>query len=76
MNNKDQPSHLGSLISVVCCLDSIMPVDVKAKILSLWLASVAAQAHLSLSWSETTKDRFSHDGAHYGNYFSRVKRRY
>ena len=28
------------------------------------LASVAEQAGLSLTWSETPKDMFSHDGAH------------
>ena len=28
------------------------------------LASVAEQASLSLTWSETTEDTFSHDEAH------------
>ena len=28
------------------------------------LASVAEQASLNLTWSETPKDTFSHDGAH------------
>ena len=35
------------------------------KISSLMLASVAEQASLSLAWSETPKDTFSHDEAHY-----------
>ena len=39
------------------------PVSV-TKILSLMLASVAEQASLSLTWSETPEDTFSHDEAH------------
>ena len=67
-NNKgaDQPAHPCSLISafVVQCLESIMaPVSV-TKISSLMLASVAEQASLSLTWSETPEDTFSHDEAH------------
>ena len=49
-----------SLISafVVCCLDSVMsPVSV-TKILNLMLASVAEQASLSLTSSETPEHRF------------------
>ena len=34
------------------------------KISSLLLASVAEQASLSLTWSETPEDTFSHDKAH------------
>ena len=60
-NNKgaDQPAHPRSLIStfVVRCLDtcSIIPLVSISKILSLCLASVAAQAGLSLTWSQTPK---------------------
>ena len=66
-NNKgaDQPAHFRSLISVfvVCCLDSAMSLVSVTKISSLMLASVAEQAGLSLTWSETRKDTFSHDKA-------------
>ena len=34
------------------------------KISSLVLASIAEQASLSLTWSETPEDTFSHDEAH------------
>ena len=67
-NNKgaDQPAHLRSLISafVVRCLDSLMSLVSVTKISSLMLASVAEQACLSLTWSETPEDMFSHDEAH------------
>ena len=67
MNNKgtDQPTHSRSLISafVVRCLDSVMSLVSGTKISSLMLASVAEQASLSLTWSETPKDPFSHDEA-------------
>ena len=66
-NNKgaDQPAHLRSLIStfVVHCLDSVMSLVSVTKISSLMLASVAEQASLSLTWSETPEDTFSHDAA-------------
>ena len=66
-NNKvaDQPAHPRSLISaiVVRCLDSEMSLVFVTKISSLMLASVAAQASLSLTWSETPEDTFSHDEA-------------
>ena len=62
VNNKgaDQPGHLRSLISafVVRCLDSIIPVPAKSKLSRLQLASVAEQAGLSLTWSETPKTGF------------------
>ena len=62
MNNKgaDQPVHLRSLISVVVvrCLDSIIPLVSISKISSLYLASVAAQAGLSLPWSQSPKIGF------------------
>ena len=54
-NNKgaDQPAHPRSLISafVVRCLDSIISLVSILEISSLKLASVAAQAGLSLPWS-------------------------
>ena len=67
-NNKDanQPAHRRSLISafVIRCLDSIMSLVSVTKISSLMLASVAEQASLSATWSETPEDTFSHDEAH------------
>ena len=66
-NNKgaDQPAHPRSLISafVVRCLDSVMSLVSVTKLSSLVLASVAEQAGLSLTWSETPEDTFSHDEA-------------
>ena len=66
-NNKgaDQPAHPHSLISafVVCCLDIVMSLVSVTKISSLMLASVSEQASLSLTWSETPEDTFSHDEA-------------
>ena len=60
-NNKDadQPAHLQSLISafVIRCLDSIVPVVAISEILRL-LASIAEQAGLSLTWSQTPKTGF------------------
>ena len=54
-----------SLIStfVVCCLDSVMSLVSVTKISSLMLATAAEQASLSLTWSETPEDMFSHDEA-------------
>ena len=43
------------------CQDSIMCKHAKSKLTRLWLVSVAEQASLSLSWSQTPKDKFSHD---------------
>ena len=67
-NNKgaDLPAHPRSLIStfVVHCLDSVMSLVSVTKISNLMLASVAEQADLSLTWSETPEDTFSHDGGH------------
>ena len=66
-NNKgtdqDQPAYPRSLISafVVRCLDSVMSLVSVTKLSSIMLASVAEQASLSLTWSETTEDTFSHD---------------
>ena len=68
-NNKDadQSAHPRSLISafVVRCLDSVMA---QTKISSLILASVVEQASLSLTWSETPEDTFSHDEARLFSY--------
>ena len=67
-NNKgtDQPAHLRSLISafVVCCVNSTIPLVSITEISSLYLASVAVQAGLSLTWLEIPEDRFSRDWAH------------
>ena len=67
-NNKgaDQPAHPRGLISafIVRCLDSTISLDSIAEISRLLLASVAQQASLSLTWSETPEDTFSHDEAH------------
>ena len=61
-NNKgaDQPAHPRRLLSasVVRCLDSIIPLVSISDISSLYLAYVAAQAGLSLNWSETPKTDF------------------
>ena len=66
-NNKgaDQPAHPRSLIStfVVHCLDSVVSLVSVNKIPSLMIASVAEQASLSQTWSETPEDMFSHDEA-------------
>ena len=66
-NNKgaDQPVHTRSLISafVVRCLDSVTSLVSVTKISSLVLAPVAEQAGLSLTWSKTPEDTFSHDEA-------------
>ena len=50
----------GSLIStfVVCCLVSIIPPVSISEISSLYLASVAAQASLCLTWLQTPKTGF------------------
>ena len=58
-NNKgaDQTAHLRNLISafVVRCLDSIISLVSISEISSLHVASVVAQAGLSLPWSQTPK---------------------
>ena len=67
VNNKgaDQPAPPRSPNSafVVRCLDSVMSLVSATKISSLMLASVAEQASLSLTCSETPEDTFSHDEA-------------
>ena len=78
-NNKgaDQPANPRSLISafVVRCLDNVMSLVSVTKISSLMVASVAEQASLSLIWSETPEDTFSHDEAQiiYTREMSRLK---
>ena len=66
-NNKgtDQPVHPHSLISafVVHCLDSIIPLISISEISSLYLASVAERAGLSLTWVANAEHRFSRDMA-------------
>ena len=55
-----QPVHPRSLISafIVRCLDSVIPLVSISEISSLYLASVAAQAGLSLTWSQTPRTGF------------------
>ena len=55
---------------VVRCLDSVISLVSVTKISSLMLAYVAEQASLSLTWSETPEDTFSHDEAEL--YFKRL----
>ena len=61
-NNKcaDQPAHARSLTSVlvVRCLDSIIPLVFISEISSLYLASLAAQAGLCLTWLQTSNTGF------------------
>ena len=74
-NNKgaDQPAHPRSLISafVVRCLDSIIHLVSISEISSLYLAFVAEQTGLSLTWSKN-EDRFSRNVAQY--YISNIYR--
>ena len=55
--------HILISASVVFCLDSIIPLVSTSEISSLYLASVAAQSGLSLTWSEIRKTGFSRDEA-------------
>ena len=76
-NNKgaDQPAHRLSLISafVVRCLDSIIPLVSISEISSLYLASVASQAGLCLTWSKTPKTGFLVTGTQFAsNNFSSI----
>ena len=56
----DQPAHPRSLISafIVRWLDSIIPPVSISEIASIYIASAAAQASLSLPWSQTPKTGF------------------
>ena len=50
----EQQAHPLSIFVIRClCLVSISEIS------SLWLVSVAEQAGLSLTWSQTPEDRFS-----------------
>ena len=66
-DNSQVGLHPRSLISafVVRCLDRVMSLVSVTKISSLMLASVAEQANLILTWSETPEDRFSRDVAQF-----------
>ena len=61
----DQPVHPHSLISplVVRCLYSI-PILALCQIPGLKLPSVTERPGLSLTWSQTSEERFSRDVAH------------
>ena len=67
-NNKgaDQPAHPRSLISafVVRSVDSIISLVSRSEISRFWLVSVAEQAGLNVTRSQTSEDTFSLDGAH------------
>ena len=47
------------------CEDGIISLDFIAEISNLYLAFVTAQTSLSLPWSHTPEDTFSHDEAHF-----------
>ena len=55
-NNKGADQLISAF--VVRCLDSVMSLVSVTKISNLMLASVAEQAGLSLTWSETPEDMF------------------
>ena len=69
-NNKGAESVCASaqsdqqLFCFVRCLDSTKPLVSMYEIASLEIATLAAQATLNLTWSETPEDTFSHDGVH------------
>ena len=50
---------------VIRCLKSLIPLVSISEISSLYIASVAVQAGLSLPWWQTPEDRFSRDEAHF-----------
>ena len=59
LRTKMQMSLCGLISNfVISCLDSIMPLVSISKISRLKLVSVAAQASLSLTWSQTPKTGF------------------
>ena len=63
-NNKGaDPRSLISAI-VVRCLDRKKPLVSVSEIPSLWLAPLAEQGGLNLTWLETPEDMFSHGAAH------------
>ena len=53
------------------CLDSI--IHILAKISALYLASVAEQSSLSLTWSHSSEDRFSHDEAFFCSFIAATR---
>ena len=67
-NNKgaDQPAHRCSLIStfVVRCLDNMICILAIFKVSRFYLAFVAEQAGLNLTWSKISEDTFSRNVAH------------
>ena len=67
-NNKgaDQPAHPRSLIStfVVPYLDSMICILALSKVSRFYLASVAEQAGLNLTWLKIPEDTFSRDVSH------------
>ena len=50
--------HMRTTKAQISCLDSIIPLVSKSEISSLYLASVAAQASLSLPWSQPRRQVF------------------
>ena len=46
------------------CLECIAPIVAKPELSRLYLASVAEQTSISLSWSHTTEDMLPHGVAH------------
>ena len=58
----DQPAHPRSLINafVIRLFKSILSMLTTGEISILYLVSVAEQAVLVMTWSETPEDRFSH----------------
>ena len=61
---RHEPGHEKTSAQSDQRLDIVMSLVSVTKISSLMLASVAVQASLSLTWSETPEDTFSHDEAH------------
>ena len=61
----DQPAHPRSLIStfVVRNLESMICILALPKVSRFYLASVAEQAGLNVTWSKIPEDTFSHDVA-------------
>ena len=57
----DQPALFSDFVS--SCLDSVIPILAKYKLSGLQLASVAEQAGLTHSWSQTPEDRIPRDAA-------------
>ena len=58
-----EPGHEKTCLMSYVKIDSVMSLVSVTKISNLILASVTEQAGLSLTWSETPEDTFSHDEA-------------